>query len=104
MKGRARRFYTECTLLDDITGKEHESFKCLQAHFRNLAMLAHQNPDLPLYGDIDSSKRRGHGAMIFHVKFDMLSDQLFNLIWDRSKAPPPEAVLLIMFLSRALTN
>jgi hypothetical protein len=77
-RGKARRFYTERTPLDDVTDKERESFKSIQDHVKLRIMLIHQNTELLLYADTDSSKERGHGAMVFHVKYDIHDDPLYN--------------------------
>ena len=47
---------------------ELDAFAMLQQLFTERLWLTHFSRDRQLYVDIDASKERGHGAMVFHAK------------------------------------
>jgi hypothetical protein len=96
VKGNPRRKFTDKTLLSSPSDKEMEAFENLQKEFTSPKFLHHHDPAKQMYIDMDSSKERGHGAMIYHLK-----DTYYHK--DMSKPPSKTAVLPILFLSRTLT-
>lgn len=81
--------------LEEPTKAEKDAFDKLQGCFTDPLFLCHFDPDRRLYADLDAS-RRGHGAMLYHVKKDYNHE-------DHRKPPPRTVVEPILFLSRTLT-
>lgn len=74
LAGNARRSYFSRTSLKDPTLKQLAAYQKLQAALSKKQYLVHFNPARQLYIDIDASKERGMGAMIFHLKTSPTSD------------------------------
>ena len=91
-KGRQRKVYSARTQLAAATTAELESYRQLQEAFRKATLLVHHDPTRPLYIDVDASKRRGIGVVIYHLKLGADPNNP-----KRSEIEP------IMFLSRMLT-
>ena len=97
-KGSARKSYSNRTILDDPTAAEIDAFEQLQEAFSRTTYLVHFDRQRRLFIDVDASKERGFGVMIYHVKND---DALA-----KPKSPPPKnkEVEPIMFLSKILSQ
>lgn len=87
-KRRGRRNYVIKALLDEPSVAEQAAFDTIQREFQKHTFLTHFDPKRQLYIDIDASKERGFGAMIYHLKGS-----------DRAK---PTAIDSILFLSKCL--
>ena len=95
-KGNGRKAFSRNTSVDASTATEIDSFEQLQSAFSQPNYLAHFNRKRQLYIDVDASKERGFGVMIYHFKFE--SPPL--------KTSPPlkrHDVESIMFLSKTLS-
>ncbi|KAL1981340.1 hypothetical protein VTN96DRAFT_2781 [Rasamsonia emersonii] len=96
VKGAPRQRFAARTAYLDPTSDELDSFMQLQAEFARPKWLAHHDRERRLYMELDSSKERGHGAVVYHVKKEYDHAEL--------KKPPPRAMMEpIMFFSRTLT-
>jgi len=80
-----------------VSKAEEESFTALQAMFAEPRFLTHFDPKRRLFVDLDASKQRGFGAMIYHVKAASESSE------DPSKIPR-NSVQPILFLSKLLAS
>lgn len=96
VKGRPRKTYSARTLVNEPSAKERASFEDLQELLSSPVILVHYSPSRTLYIDVDGSREKGFGVMVYHVKEDMVGDP--------SKYPPKSAIQPIMFLSRTLTE
>lgn len=67
-KGRIRKVYSQKTVVEFPTDDELDSYRQLQESFSRARFLVHFNKYRVLYIDIDASKQRGFGAMIYHLK------------------------------------
>ena len=67
-KGRQRKIYSQRTVLENPTDEELNSYRLLQEAFSKASFLVHFDRDRVLYIDIDASKQRGFGAMVYHLK------------------------------------
>ena len=88
-KGQARRNYSTKTVLDQPSEAEQTAFKTIQSEFQRHTFLTYFDPTRQLYIDIDASKERDFGAMVYNVKTG-----------DRAR---PAAIDPILFLSKCLT-
>ena len=88
-KGRARRSYSTRALLDEPLEAERTAFEVIQKEFQRHTFLTHFDPKRQLYIDIDASKERGFGAMVYHLKSG-----------DRAR---PTAIDPILFLSKCVS-
>ncbi|KAJ5203188.1 hypothetical protein N7449_005267 [Penicillium cf. viridicatum] len=98
VKGPQRKTFSKRTPLEYPTEAEKASFPILQTAMREalVHITVFFDYTRQLYAEIDSSKDKGHSAMIFHIKKD----------WERKdhkKPPPANAVEPIIFLSRLLS-
>ena len=91
-KGNPRRRFSSIKLLELPTDEEYEAYLILQDIFSKPSFLIHFAPGRWLLIDVDASKQRGFGAMVFHVRGDP-GDADFK----KSDIQP------IMFLSKKLS-
>lgn len=80
----------------DPTNIERASFKAVQDLICTETTLYHQDPDLPLFLQVDSSLERGFGVMVFY-----LAD---NYKWHPGELIPSTKVRPVMYLSRCLSS
>ena len=92
VSGHARKHYARITLFEP-TAEEVDAFNTLQADFAEPSFLAHFQSNRKLYIDLDASKEKGIGAMVYHVKGDPTASDNIK----RGKIEP------ILFLSRMLS-
>ena len=92
-KGDIRKTYSRRTVLENPTAEELESYRQLQEAFSRASFLVHFSAERVLFIDIDASKRRGFGAMVYHLKSSA----------DPAK-PKRTDVEPILFLSRMLNE
>ena len=92
-KGRQRKVYSASTVLQQPSASELESYRQLQEAFNKASLLVHHDPTRVTYIDVDASKRRGFGVIIYHLKDGANPDQ-----------PKRTDIEPIMFLSRMLTS
>jgi RNase H-like domain found in reverse transcriptase/Reverse transcriptase (RNA-dependent DNA polymerase)/Integrase zinc binding domain len=95
-KGPPRKRFADRTVLQTPSPKELDAFNQIRTELSATKFLYHHDPSKQLYADMDSSKERGHGAMIYHIK-DSYQHR------DLTKPPPKTAILPIIFLSRTLS-
>lgn len=72
-----------------LSAAKQAAFQTIQEEFKRHTFLTHFNPERQLYIDIDASKERGFGAMVYHLK-------------NRDRARPI-AIEPILFLSKCLS-
>ena len=94
-KGNPRKAFSKRTPIDQPTNAEYESYEYLQIRFSKPSFLVHFEAIRPTFIDVDASKERGFGVMIFHVQSDPEGDDVVII---RSEIQP------IMFLSKILTE
>ena len=94
--GNVRKSYSKTTRLNAPTDAELKSFDEVQTNFRHPRFLHHFNPERRLYVDLDASKERGFGVMVYHIKGDEIAD--------KAKGIPGTSVEPIMFLSKLLSD
>lgn len=70
-----------------------DSYTQLQAAFSKSTILIHRDPSRPPYVDVNASKKPGFGAMIYHVRRDLLKTEEIC----RNDIQP------VLFLSRQLS-
>ena len=75
---------------------ELEAFETLQSEFKKPMFLTHFTRDCWLYVKLDSSKESSHGAVVYHVQWDYMYEDL-------TKPPPCAMIEPVLFLSRCLT-
>lgn len=92
-KGRQRKVYSARTVLEKPSAAELESYKELQEAFGRASLLVHHGPTRVTYIDVDASKRRGFGVVIYHLKPGADPNN-----------PKRGEIEPIMFLSRMLTS
>lgn len=95
IQGHARKSYTMRTVIKEPTQAELGGFAVMQKLFSRPTWLAHFNHKRPLYMDLDASKERGFGVVVYHVKGD------YNLAIAGVKRQDIEPIL---FLSKMLTT
>ena len=83
-------------LLNNPTTLELEAFETLQLEFKKLMFLTHFTRDCQLYIKLNSSKESSHGAVIYHIWWDYMHEDL-------TKPPPHIMIKPVLFLSRCLT-
>ena len=93
--GNPRKYYARSTPITERTRDELEAFKDLQNAFKSPRFLHHHDPNRRLYIDLDASKRKGFGAMLYHVRGDPTGE---------AKEIKRQDVQPIMFLSRLLNQ
>jgi hypothetical protein len=75
-------------ILEKASDRERESFDDLQKEFTSTKFLCHHESVKQLYIDMDASKERGHGAMIYHLRDDYIHTDLRRLrIMKERKVP-----------------
>lgn len=67
-KGTQRRKFSSHISIITPTDKERASFKALQNTFTAPTFLTHFDQSCPLYIDVDMSKERGFGIIVYHAK------------------------------------
>ena len=67
-KGNIRKTYSRRTVVENPTAEELESYRQLQEAFSRASFLVHFSAERVLFIDIDASKKRGFGAMVYHLK------------------------------------
>lgn len=92
-KGRQRKVYSARTVLEKPSEEEHESYRQLQEAFHQASLLVHHDPTRVTYIDVDASKRRGFGVVIYHLKPGADPNN-----------PKHGEIEPILFLSRMLTS
>lgn len=93
-KGTTRKIYSRRTIINHPSEAELESYRQLQEAFSQASFLVHFCSDRTLYIDVDASKQRGFGVMVYHLKSTCL---------DTNK-PKRIDIEPILFLSRMLTE
>ena len=94
VEGNARKKEAARTGLAAVTPAELDSFHQLQTIFSRPTILTHHNPKRSLYVDLDASKARDFGAMVYHCKNEQ-----------QAKDPPNQtSVEPILFLSKLLNE
>ena len=88
-KRRARRNYAARALVEMPSTAEQAAFETIQEEFKRHTFLTYFNPERQLYINIDASKERGFGAMVYHLKSG-------DKAW-------PTAIEPILFLSKCLS-
>lgn len=90
-----RQAYTRSAAFEP-TRTEKASFQALQEAVANDTFLSHQHPDKTLFLQVDGSKERGFGVMLFHLKD--------NAAWVPGTNISSPDVQPVMFLSRMLSS
>ena len=67
VKGRARQAFSATTTIDNPTDEELTAFQTIQQAFSGPKFLAHFDPKCQLYINLDASKQRGFGVIIYHL-------------------------------------
>lgn len=94
IEGNARKMEAGRTGLTGVTPAELDAFHQLQSIFSHPTMLTHHDPKRRLYVDLDASKARGFGAVIYHCENE-----------DQATDPPRStSVEPILFLSKLLND
>jgi hypothetical protein len=88
-KGTPRKRFAVRMALEKPSG-ELEAFNQLQKEFSSTKFLFYHNPMKQLYTDMDSSKERGHGAIVYYPRDDYVHPAL-------SKPSPWQAPSLTLF-------
>ena len=96
IKGNPRKVYAFKTVLLKASLTEEISFRELQKALSKSCILVHFNPAWILWVDLDSSKKFGFGAIIFHIKNNKKIEQ--------DKWPSRTDIESMLFLSRLLTS
>ena len=97
-KGRPRQQHSRRTPVDDPSPTEIDAFNQLQGAFSRPTFLVHFDKTRVLYIDVDASKERGFGIMVYHVKPKDGQEVIVTSI------PPKRTdVEPIMFLSKVLS-
>ena len=92
-KGRQRKIYSARTVVEKPSAVELDSYRQLQEAFSKAKLLVHHDPTRTTYVDVDASKRRGFGVVIYHLKPGADPNN-----------PKASEIEPIMFLSRMLTS
>ena len=95
-KGRARKQHSQKTLISDPTQAEKDAFRQLQGSFDRPTFLVHYDKSRRLFIDVDASKERGYGVVVYHVKASVHSSNL-------TIPPRRQDIEPIMFLSKILS-
>ena len=94
IEGNARKREAGRTSLAGVIPAELDAFHQLQSTFSRPTILTHHDPKRRLYVDLDASKARGFGAMVYHCK-------------DKSQMTDPpcrSTIEPILFLSKLLND
>jgi hypothetical protein len=67
-KGAARKRHSQSTVVNLPGPVELDSFNQLQGAFTRATFLTHYDRTRTLFVDLDASKERGYGVMVYHVK------------------------------------
>jgi hypothetical protein len=97
VSGRMRRNFANSTIYVEPSDAEMEAYNSLQKELSYERFLHHHNPEKQLYVDIDSSKQRGHGVVVYHVADEYIHSNV-------TKPPSRTAIQPVLFLSRCLTE
>ena len=73
-----RKFYIRKTSLEQPTKNEQKTYQMLQIIFSKSSFLIHFNKERSFFIDVNVSKQRGFGKMIFHVKNDSIEKSSFS--------------------------
>ena len=90
----ARRQFTRIATFQPSSA-ETDSYKAIQTAFSKPTFLVHHDPEKQLYVDVDASKQRGFGVMMYHSTREPS---------DLHIPPPSDSVQPIMFLSKCLST
>ncbi|RWA03570.1 hypothetical protein EKO27_g11536 [Xylaria grammica] len=90
-----RQAYVQSTYFEP-TEAEMASFQAMQDAICKETSVHHHDPDRRLFLQVDGSKERGFGAMVFHLQP--------NAEWHPGKVMSSTDVQPVMFLSRSLTH
>ena len=94
VEGNARKKEAARTSLSGVTPAELDSFHQLQTLFSRPTILTHYESKRRLYVDLDASKARGFGAMVYHCKEE-----------EQETDPPRKSTIqLILFLNKLLND
>lgn len=91
--------------LDAITESEREAYRALQEALSDTRWLAHMKKELPLFIDVDASKERGFGVMIYQLDTARYQAEMQNNAEPKSLLEHAQTdIRPIMFLSRQLSK
>ena len=93
--GQQCRAYASKTKLEPPMPQELASFQSIQDALSQPATLIHHNPEKILWIDLDTSKKFGFGAIVFHTAA--------NETLPEGRWPFTTSVQLVLFLSRLFT-
>lgn len=96
-KGRARRVYSTATIIEEPTEEELIAFKTIQQAFGGPKFLIHFDPSRQLYIDLDASKQRGFGVIVYHLRNIAVAN-------GEEHTATPGRLQPILFLSKLLTT
>jgi hypothetical protein len=68
LQGRPRKQYALDKLVNQPSSAELTAFRNLQDAFADDLFLAHHDSSRQTYAELDASKERGHGCIIYHIK------------------------------------
>ena len=94
-KGNSRKIFFKKTLVDQPTNEKYQSYEYLQIRFSKSNFLIHFEAIRPTFIDVDASKKRDFGIMIFHVQNDSEKDDIIII---------KNEIQSIMFFSKILTD
>ena len=97
VKGCARQAFSATTTIDNPTDEELTAFQTIQQAFSGPKFLAHFEPKRQLYIDLDASKQRGFGVIVYHLRDRVTANE------DEHTATPGR-LQPILFLSKLLTK
>ena len=95
--GHQRKTFSQQQLINAVSERELQAFNQIQSRFDDPMFLFHHNEQKRLYIDLDASKERGHGVVVYHIADGKQHDEL-------SKPPPKTWVQPVLFMSRTLSS
>ena len=93
-KGTTKKIFSRKTIVENLTTEELESYRQLQELFSQVNFLIHFFNEKTFYIDIDATKKREFGAMVYHLKITCLNPE----------KPKRSDIELIFFFSRMLNE
>lgn len=77
IKDRPQTLYSKHTMFEEPTKAKLNVYNYFQEIFAKLMFLSHFDHNRKLYADVDLSKKNKIGAIIFYVKDDLTSSNIF---------------------------
>ena len=74
-KSTSRKIFSRKTIVENPTAEKFESYRQFQKSFSRVTFLINFFNESSLYIDIDASKKRGFGVMVYHLKSTCLNPE-----------------------------